>query len=250
MTNQIRKDLAAAYQICAMLNLDDSTYTHLSSRCKEQDAFYIYPFGLLFEEVTQDNLIKVSFDGEVLEGSEETYNATAYIIHGQIYKARQDLNHIWHLHTHAGVAISAMKDGLRPISQWALHFFNRISYHDYNSLALSIEEQGNDLIRDLGSNNVMLLRNHGTLTCGKTIHETLFYTHHLEQACKTQCLIGNQKTIEPSKDTCEKTVKDLLKFETDLGLRDWTAMLRKLNRQNSSDQFATQVKLLNIKKSA
>src|SRR5690606_23145697 len=136
-------------QICAALKLDDLTYTHLSARPAGADYFFIYPFGLLFEETTASSLLKVDLNGKVLEGEEYQYNQTGYVIHGSIYRHRSDINAIFHLHTHAGVAVSAMKDGLLPATQWALHFYNGIAYHDYDSLALANESHEDRLVRDL-----------------------------------------------------------------------------------------------------
>jgi ribulose-5-phosphate 4-epimerase/fuculose-1-phosphate aldolase len=230
---QARVELAAAYQICALLHMDDLTYTHLSARAPDGNSFYIYPFGLLFEEVTASNLLRVSLEGEVLEGSEYQYNRTGYIIHGHIYAARPDIQAIFHFHTPANVAVSAHPQGLLPLSQWALHFYNRIAYHDYNSLALETT-QGQKILADLANYKVLLMRHHGALTCGATIQEAFFYAWHLEQACKTQCLMLSQNTtiIPLSVETCEKAVTDLLSFEKNIGERDWQAMLRKLNRLN------------------
>ncbi len=224
---RIRKDLALAYNIMAHLGLDDHTYTHLSSRAAEGDAFYIYPFGLRYDEVTPDCLMKVKFDGTVLEGNEYQYNKTGYVIHGAIYQARTDLNHIFHTHTLHGVAVSSMKQGLMPISQWALHLYNRVAYHAYDSLALNTN-QGTQILHDLGDKCVMLMRNHGALTSGRTIHEALFYAYHLEKACHAQCLAlaSGSELILPPQEVCEKAVQDLLTFEKDLGKRDWDAWVR------------------------
>lgn len=224
----IKNNLATAYKILAKLGYDDHTYTHLSARDeKDPNAFYINPFGLRFNEVEAENLIKVTLDGNVLEGQEYQYNKTGYVIHGSIYTHRPDIQAIFHLHTPDTLAVSALEDGLMPISQWALHFYNKISYHDYDSLALD-ENQGNRLIQDLDKNYVALLRNHGFITSGRTIQEAMFYTHHLQKACETQCKILSmgRKVITPSKDTCEKAVQDLLSFEKNLGERDWLAWKR------------------------
>jgi ribulose-5-phosphate 4-epimerase/fuculose-1-phosphate aldolase len=235
--HDIKQKLAKAYHILAHLGLDDHTYTHLSARSRTGDSFYIYPFGLLFDEVTPDNLIEASYDGEVIEGEEFQYNQTGYIIHGGIYQARKDIQAIFHIHTPEIVAVSACERGLLPISQWALHFYDRISYHNYDSLALD-PSQGNDLLKDLGDNHTMLLRNHGSLTCGKTIEEAMFYTYHLQQACKAQCLAlsMNHNLILPNAETCKKAVHDLLSFEKELGKRDWQAWVRLIERGKKSSR--------------
>lgn len=229
--DEVRVNLALAYQMLAYLKMDDLTYTHLSARVPGKDCYYIYPFGLLYSEVTPNNLLTVTFDGEVVEGSEIQYNKTGYVIHSAIYKARPDLNAIFHCHSHAGVAVSAMQCGLLPISQFALHFYNRVAYHRYNSLALNPMEHTEALVQDLGDYKTMILQNHGTLTCGATLHEAMFYTYHLEQACKVQCLAlqSGQPLILPSEEVCQKAVHDLLSFEKELGIRDWQALKRRMS---------------------
>lgn len=233
---EVRIRLAAAYRILAQLQMDDLTYTHLSARLPRSDSYFIYPFGLLFEEVTASSLLKVSLDGEVLEGKESQYNQTGYVIHGSIYKNRPDINAIFHLHTVAGVAVSALDCGLLPLSQFSFHFFNRLAYHAYDSLALDGQEQGANLAKDLGKKKAMILRNHGTLTCGTTVHEAFLYMHFLEQACKVQCaaLAGGQKIITPSPSVCERAARDVRDFEPNFGIRDWTALVRKLDRTDRS----------------
>ena len=222
--------LAQAYRILGKLGMDDLTYTHLSARVPGEDAFYLYPFGMMFSEVRPESLLYVTFDGKILEGHEKTHNHTGYMIHGAVYQAREDLNAVFHLHTSASIAVSVHKDGLLPLSQFALHFYNRIAYHDYDSLVLT-KEQGLDLTRSLGELKVMLLRNHGLLTCGRTIEEAFFYTYHLEEACKVQCAASPNPDdlvlIDP--ELAEKTCKDLLGFEKGLGVRDFEAMVRMLD---------------------
>jgi ribulose-5-phosphate 4-epimerase/fuculose-1-phosphate aldolase len=232
----LRENLAAAYRLIAYFGYDDLTFSHLSARVPGKEAFFIQPFGLLFEEVTASSLLTVDFDGNVLEGKEYQYNRTGYVIHGSIYKNRPDLNAVFHLHTVSGIAVSAMPEGLLPISQWALHFYGNVAYHNYNSLALDTAEHEDPLAKDLGNKKVMFLRNHGTLICGETIHEAFIFTNHLENACKTQvaAMASQQKLIMPDAATCEKTVKDLINFEKDIGQRDWQALLRLLERQGSN----------------
>lgn len=228
-----KTDLAIAYRILAHLGVDDLTYTHLSVRGRDPNTFYIYPFGMLFAEVKPSDLLLVDLDGNVLEGAEYQYNSTGYVIHGNIYSARSDINSVFHLHTPEIVSVSACKSGLMPISQWALHFYGKVSYHNYDSLALH-QGQGDALSSDLGDENyTILLRNHGSITCGRTIQEAMFYTYHLIQACKAQCLALSmgQPLVTPSKEVCAKSVVDLLSFEESLGQRDWLAWQRLLARE-------------------
>ncbi|OGT37533.1 MAG: hypothetical protein A3F11_02635 [Gammaproteobacteria bacterium RIFCSPHIGHO2_12_FULL_37_14] len=230
--SSIKNDLSLAYHILAHLKLDDHTYTHLSARDqKNKNAFYINSFGLRFAEIEPENLMKVSLEGKVLEGNEYQYNKTGYILHGSIYQTRLDIQAIFHLHTPESLAVSSLEVGLLPISQWALHFYNRVNYHDYDSLALD-EYQGQRLVDDLGSHFVLMLRNHGLIACGRTIQEAMFYTYHLQKACETQCLLlaMGKQYITPSKEICEKAVQELLSFEKKLGERDWQAWKRFIPR--------------------
>lgn len=200
--------------------------------CLWLDAYFIYPLGLMFEEVTASSLLKVSLDGEVLAGEEAQYNRTGYVIHGSLYKYRSDVNAIFHLHTVAGIAVSALKEGLLPLSQFSYHFYNRHAYHDYDALALDTGRHGHRLANDLAHHKALLLRNHGTLTCGETIQEAFFYAYYLEQACRTQCaaLSCGQEVVLPNAIVCEQAARDMRNFEKDLGQRDWQAMLRRLER--------------------
>lgn len=231
MESALRQSLTYAYHIIANWKLDDSTYAHISARV-DQNHFLILPFGFLFEEVTPQSLLLVSLSGDVISGSEYQYNQTGYAIHGSIYTARPEITAIFHLHTPATIAVGASPEGLLPISQWALHFYNQVAYEQYDSLVLDPKTQGADMVQQLGNHSVMLQRNHGMVTCGKTLHEALFYVHHLEQACKVQAFTPKPTSgwIMPDHETCTRARNDLLSFEKDLGKRDWNAYVRQLKR--------------------
>ena len=235
--SRVRYELALLYRFLSYLQLDDLTYTHVSARLPGTDAFLIYPFGALFGEVTPEALLKVDFEGNVLSGQEYQYNRTGYAIHSALYKARPDLNAIVHLHTYAGVAVSAMACGLLPISQFSFHFYERLSTHPYDSLVLD-PSQGNRLVEDLGENRCMLLQNHGTLTCGSTLQEALFYTIYLEKACMAQVKAlgaGKEGLLMPPPQVCRRARDDMRAFEQDLGRRDWIALERLLQHNGLLD---------------
>jgi ribulose-5-phosphate 4-epimerase/fuculose-1-phosphate aldolase len=248
--NQIKKDLAFAHKIISHLSMDDLTYTHISNRSDSENMlddiymnnnevpyFFLSPFGLCFENVESHNILEINYNNKIIGANKDkTYNPTGVTIHSSIYKFLPNINSIIHLHTKSSIAVSALKFGLLPISQHAFHFFNRISYHSYDSLVLSEEMQASLLIKDLGENNVMFLRNHGFITVGKTIQEALFYAYHLERACKIQCALSSFKYedfIFPKDEICEKAYSDLINFEKDLGSRDWNAWKIKLDYDNS-----------------
>lgn len=230
----MKDKLASAHQIISAWKMDDATYTHVS--CRDENDFHISPFGLLFEEVRTNDLVKINLlNGTLSPDSEfKLYNPTGLMIHSAIYESRGDIKAIIHLHTTSTIVVSSMKSGLLPVSQHALHFYNRVSYHKYDSMLLDERTQAQKLSEDLGQNNVMFLENHGFITCGKTIEEALFYTYHLEKACQIQISMSRSidEYILPDKNVCEKACSELLSFEKNLGERDWKAWERKLQRNN------------------
>jgi ribulose-5-phosphate 4-epimerase/fuculose-1-phosphate aldolase len=238
MIMQRKEKLAYAYWILGKLGLDDHTYTHLSVRTENQpEQYHIYPFGLRFSEVTPEILLKVDLDGTIIEGQEHQYNQTGYTIHGSIYRARPDIHAIFHLHTIATTAVSSIQAGLMPLTQWALHFYHQVAYHAYNSLALA-PNQGQDMIEDLGDKNILFLRNHGFIACGRTVEEAMFYCHHLELACKAQIAIlsMHQPIANIAPTICEQSHQDLLGFEKSLGERDWQAWVRWVDATTADDK--------------
>ena len=222
--NSLRLKLATAYRLCALKGWDNWTYTHISARLPGQQTFLINQFATLYKDVTPQSLAEVDMTLPA-ESYFDTLNPTGVYMHSAIYKSRPDINAIFHLHTPHGVSVSAMECGLLPISQFALHFYNRVSTHGYDSLVLDERTQAEHLARDLGGNYTMLLQNHGTITTGTTVEEAFFFTHHFEEACRVQCLTLSCNTpyILPSPEICQKASDDLLGFEKKLGMRDWKA---------------------------
>ena len=215
----IQKNLSIAHRIVAELKMDDLTYTHLSSVNHNRETFFLSPFGIQFKDVTPDDLVEFKFNGGFASEPQE-YNKTGFAIHSSIYKARKDVNSIIHLHTKEIIAVASSKKGLIPVSQHALHFYEQVSYHSYDSLILEQASEEALFIKDLGKNNIMLLQNHGFITLGKTIWEALFYAYHLQKACEIQVLIKDD-FILPKHETCIKARNELLSFEKDLGRRDF-----------------------------
>ena len=158
----VRIHLAACYRLCALNQWDDLIYTHISAAIPgEPDHYLINPFGMQFDEITASSLLKVNVQGELLPNQSGMVNPTGFAIHGAIHRARADAQCVMHLHNTAGIAISAQRDGLLPLSQHAMRFMGHLGYHDYEGLALT-ESEGARLVTNLGNHPAMLLRNHGT----------------------------------------------------------------------------------------
>jgi ribulose-5-phosphate 4-epimerase/fuculose-1-phosphate aldolase len=184
----IRIDLAACYRLVALFGWDDLVFTHISARVPgEKEAFLINPYGMLFEEITASSLVKVDAHGEKLAPSEWPVNPAGFVIHSAIHAARADVGCVLHVHTNAGVAVSAQREGLLPISQIATIALSSLGYHDYEGIALRDDEKPR-LVRDLGRNACLVLRNHGLLTVGQTVGEAFVWMYSLQRACETQLL--------------------------------------------------------------
>ena len=165
---QTRLDLAACYRLVDKYNMQDLIYNHITARIPgTPDHLLINLYGLLYKEITASSLVKIDLDGNILHKPDTDYgiNKSGYVIHGAIHRARPEVACVLHTHTRAGMAVSAMKCGLLPLSQHAMRFTDSIGYHEYEGLALELDEQAR-LVRDLGMHKTMILRNHGLLTCG------------------------------------------------------------------------------------
>src|SRR5438445_4057859 len=185
---QARVDLAAAYRLVALYGWDDLIFTHISARVPgAEHHFLLNPYGMMFDEVTASSLVKVDPDGNKAMDSPYFINPAGFTIHSAVHAAREDALCVMHLHTDYGIAVSAQKDGLLPISQQSLFALASLAYHDYEGLALNEEEKPR-LVADLGTRNYLILRNHGLLTVGSTVAEAFLSMFILERACKIQIL--------------------------------------------------------------
>lgn len=183
---QARVDCAALYRLVAHYGWDDMIFTHISMRVPGGDHhFLINPYGMFFEEITASSLVKVDLEGNIVAPTPYYINPAGFTIHSAIHAAREDAKCVIHLHTDAGVGVSAQREGLLPISQNALLVTPQIAYHDYEGVALNLDERER-LVRDMGEKKLMLLRNHGTLAVGQTAAEAFIGIFFLERACAQQ----------------------------------------------------------------
>ena len=230
-----RVHLAACYRLCALNNWDDLIYTHISAVIPgEPDHYLINPFGMQFDEITASSLLKVNVRGELLPHQSGMVNPTGFAIHGAIHRARPDAHCVMHLHNTAGIAVSAQRDGLLPLSQHAMRFMGHLGYHEYEGLALT-ESEGSRLVSNLGSCPAMLLRNHGTLTVGRTVAEAYVVMATLIKACEIQvAALSSPNLITPEPVIIAKAAADLHDFGAEEGALEWPALLRKLDRIDPS----------------
>ncbi|KQW65082.1 aldolase [Variovorax sp. Root411] len=232
----VRVDLAACYRLLAQLRMTDWIYNHISANVPGEPGHYLVnAFGLLYEEVSASNLVKVDVKGNLVEDVPLVVNPAAFVIHGAIHEARPDANCVLHTHTAAGIAVSTQKEGLLPISQHALKFYGKVAYHDFEGIALDDSEKVR-LVQDLGSKNAVILRNHGLLTLGHDVAKAFKEMYFLERACQIQinATSGSQMLNMPQQEVCEHTAAQFANDNSFIQGRDWLAMLRLLDRVDSS----------------
>ncbi len=234
---QQRVNLAACYRLIAMYGWDDMIFTHISARVPgPNDHFLINAYGLLFEEMTASSLVKVDLSGKIVLDTPYIINPAGFTIHSAIHAARHDAGCVLHTHTRSGVAVSAQKDGLLPISQISMLPYASLSYHDYEGIALNEDEKPR-LVADLGENNFLILRNHGLLTVGATIPDAFLFMYALETACQIQLAAqsgGSSLTeINPAIIAGVKAQVEMVTKGMG-GELAWPGLLRKLDRRDSS----------------
>ena len=234
---QARVDLAAAYRLIDLYGMSDLIANHISMRVPgEPDHFLINAYGLLYEEITASSLLKIDHDGNIIDKPDfgdlnYGVNRAGFVIHSAIHMAKPDVNCVIHTHTWAGMAVSTMACGLLPNTQTSMRFA-RISYHDFDGIVLDTAVR-EALVKDLGDNNAMILRNHGLLTAARTIPEAFNAMHRLELSCKTQiaAMSCNTKLIDVPADVVDATYMNYQPHvRRAFGVLDWPALLRKLDR--------------------
>lgn len=229
---QLRTDLAALYRLVAKHGMTDGTATHLSARLPGPDHhFLLNPHGLLFDQVTASNLVRVDMDGNVLEG-EYPVNAAGFCIHSAVHMARPDVVCVAHTHTAAGMALSALPQGLMALTQKSMRYYGRTAYHDYEGIALDLDERDR-LIADLGeTNHTMILRNHGVLVMGPSVRLTWTRLYTLEKTMRVQlaAMASGGTLLRPSEELCRHVAAQWDKGDETYRQDGWESQLRLLDR--------------------
>ena len=232
---QIRKDLAAAYRLFALFGWDDIVFTHLSARLPgPEHHFLINPYGWLFEEMTASSLVKVDLQGRKVMDSPYEINPAGFTIHSAVHAAREDAHCVMHAHSLNGIAVSAQKDGVLPISQQSLFVLSSLGYHAYEGVALNEEEKPR-LVRDLGKNMYLMLRNHGLLTVGPTVADAFLGMYLFEATCMIQVRAqsGGGELVPIGKAILDGIPQQAQQVTRNSGgSLAWPGLLRRLARRN------------------
>lgn len=231
----IRRDLAAAYRLVALFGWDDLVFTHLTAKIPgPEHHFLINPYGMTFEEITASSLVKIDAEGNKVEDSPWPVNPAGFLIHSTIHDAREDAGCVMHTHSLNGVAVSAQKQGLLPLSQQSLFVLSSLAYHDYEGVALEEGERAR-LVADLGEANFFMLRNHGLLTVGPTVADAFLEMYLFEAACTVQirALAGGGETIPIPQEILAgaKRMQQQVTHQQGAALV-WPGLLRRLDREN------------------
>ncbi|GBR07296.1 class II aldolase/adducin family protein [Acetobacter oeni] len=234
-----RCELAALYRLIAFYRMTDLVDTHISLRIPGDDQhFLINRYGVAFDRMRASDLVRIDKSGVVqdMKFTDLAVNAAGFVIHSAIHQAREDMACVIHTHTPAGVAVSAQKQGLLPISQHALKYYGKLSYHTYEGIALSPEERER-LVSDLGMNRAMILRNHGLLAGGPGVKHAFHEIYMLERACQiqVQALSGGCELSIPSEDVCRRTTQQFMRDDSEHIISiAWDAALSLIEDQKAS----------------
>ena len=235
----IRTELAAAYRLVDFFGWCELIYGHLTAHVPGPEPhFLINPYGLNYDEVTATNLIKIDINGKMVEASPYAVNEAGFVIHSAVHMMSNENNRVvMHTHSRAGMAIAALEEGLLPISMGATAFFEDIAYHDYEGPSLYLEERER-LQESLGDKKVLILRNHGLLTVGKTVAEAFIRLYRLESACQVQLDAGAAGSLRVlNQDLARKSGKDVKRFmeqEDNFGQLEFDALVRKIDKLDDS----------------
>ncbi len=234
---KLRVDLAACYRLVAHYKWDDLIFTHISARLPgPEHHFLINPYGMTFDEITASSLVKIDLEGRKLMDSPYEINPAGFTIHSAIHAARDDAKCVLHTHSLNGVAVSASKHGLLPLSQQSTFVLASLAYHDYEGIALRDDEKPR-LVRDLGDKYFFMLRNHGLLTVGPTIADAFLAMYQFEAACTIQL---RAQAASPELIEIDPKVLETAMMMAKMVMRGgggsfaWPAMLRKLDRIDRS----------------
>ncbi len=242
-----RQELACAYRLFDHLGWTLMIFNHITLRVPgEEGRFLINPFGLMYDEITASNLVKIDVEGNILDDSEYPINKAGFVIHSAVHLSRPDAHAVMHNHTVEGVAVGAQEEGLLPLSMGAIGLHGHVAYHDFEGISLELGERER-LVNNLGDKNVMFLRNHGLLTCGRTLADAFAHMRTVQLACEMQiaAMSGGSRLHLPNKDVMDRMHRQQVQVAESVGAAHgrnarsdggtaqlvWEAMTRRMIRK-------------------
>ena len=232
---RLRVELAACFRLMVKFKMTDITATHACVTIPNSEHILINPFGLLMEEITASNLVKMDYDGNILSETKDPPVSAGFAIHSVVHKARPDVVCSIHTHTKAGTGVASLECGLLPINQMALIFYNRIAYNRYKYI-MEVDEC-DQLLSDLGDKKSMIMLNHGLLTAGGSVAEAFILMYFLDRSCQIQldAMATSEKLVMPSPEDCEEAAKRWTEIDGyAFGEVEWNALIRQLDNEDPS----------------
>lgn len=235
----LRCDLAACYRLVAAYGWSDLVFTHISAKLPDsvtngEHQFLINPYGLMFDEITASSLVKVDMQCNKLHETPFPVNPAGFVIHSAVHEARPEVQCVLHTHTRAGVAVSAQRHGILPISQQSTFVLASLAYHGYEGVAFRPDEKPR-LQADLGQADYLVLRNHGLLTVGRTIPDAFLAMYTFENTCRIQvdALAGGGELTRVNPAILAGMAEVMKVATAGMGAQiAWPALLRKLRRNS------------------
>ena len=202
----LRVDLAAAFRLADRFGWSQLVWNHITARCPDNpEHFLINPLGVRWDEMTASLLVKVDFEGDTVEviDGEGLVPKAGFVIHSGLFEVRPDVGAVVHVHTNDGVAVSALEDGLLPLSMEGLFSHDNLGCHPFEGTSMDTDERER-LARSLGSRKAMILQNHGLLTVGASVGEAFVLMYWLERACEIwmKVLASNLPWKTLSREVC------------------------------------------------
>eukprot|EP01096_Ripella_sp_DP13-Kostka_P014739 TRINITY_DN6742_c1_g1_i1.p1 TRINITY_DN6742_c1_g1~~TRINITY_DN6742_c1_g1_i1.p1 ORF type:complete len:394 (+),score=123.76 TRINITY_DN6742_c1_g1_i1:65-1183(+) len=250
---EIRTQLAAAYRLFSLQGWTDLIYNHLTARLPhkfsrqvgdqivEEECFLINPFGLSFHEITASSLVTVNMDGDILDGGsypERRINKAGYVVHSAIHCGRPEIESVMHCHEDVVTAVSCLGEGFLPKLNQNSMIVGDIPYHEYEGIAVRDEERAR-LVSDLGDKKTMILKNHGILTCGRSVAEAYFHMYMVIKASRIQTHALSMSPALPvsfpSDNSIRFTLEAAKRFNPEnVGTLEFEALIRDLDRLDPS----------------
>jgi len=234
---ETRVELAGLYRVFALLGWDELIYNHISARVPGTDHFLINEYGLHYSEITASNLVKIDLEGRVVEDREVAVNPAGFVIHSAIHAAREDAHWVAHTHTTAGSAVACLAEGLRADNFYSCVIAHRVAYHDFEGITVRADEKPR-LVKNLGKSDLLILRNHGLLTCGADAASCFANHWILQRACEVQVATdsagGDVVPITADARGASAAAVETMMQHAGYGRLELAAMLRRVDRLDPS----------------
>ncbi len=224
MTDQ--EKLALACRILSMQGHSDLVYGHVSALSDTPGQYWIKGSGLGLEEVTEDDLVLIDFEGNKISGKRKRHNE--FPIHSEVYRTHPEIRCVIHTHPLYSTLIASSEHRLLPITNMSCAFYPpAVKKFDESSDLIVTAEQGITVARLLGEHKIVLLRNHGIVVAASSIEEACIRGVLLEHSAKAQVTAATMGAFSWSTDA-EALLKRKRFYHPDAVQNLWEYFLRQL----------------------